>query len=96
MLLAIFCKQILLFGTAVYNGSVWTFSDMSYEQLSTEENEQVQAGGIIKTEASMASPSISRYSRICCLLSVYFVQCFMIWLLLFCAVQLFDQPAGST
>lgn len=52
----------------MYNGSVWTFSDMSYEQLSTEENEQLQAGGIIRTEASMASPSISRYVRVyCCL-----------------------------
>lgn len=56
----------------MYNGSVWTFSDMAYEQLSSDENAQVQAGGLIKTEASMASPNISRYvhTSLCALLLV--------------------------
>jgi len=52
-----YCSQILLFGTAVYNGSVWTFSDVSYAQLA-------QADGIIKTEPHMASPSITRSTLI--------------------------------
>ena len=54
--------QILLFGTAVYNGSVWTFSDMHYTQLSDDEHSEQRHRGnsVIKTEARMASPSITR------------------------------------
>ena len=48
----------------MYNGSVITFSDVEYESLATSESgrsaPQGQSNGIIKTELSMASPSLSR------------------------------------
>lgn len=50
--------QILLFGTAVYNGSVWTFSDVSYAQLSANEGQMIK----MQTEPYMTSPSIIRYT----------------------------------
>mmetsp|Transcript_121409 Transcript_121409/g.238537 ORF Transcript_121409/g.238537 Transcript_121409/m.238537 type:complete len:433 (+) Transcript_121409:110-1408(+) len=50
---------ILLFGTAVYNGSIWTFSDVQYSALAQGED-GVTENSIIKTEPSMASPSITR------------------------------------
>lgn len=49
-------SQILLFGTAVYNGSVWTFSDVSYAQLSANEGKIIA----MQTEPNMTSPSITR------------------------------------
>mmetsp|Transcript_1402 Transcript_1402/g.2285 ORF Transcript_1402/g.2285 Transcript_1402/m.2285 type:complete len:482 (-) Transcript_1402:241-1686(-) len=58
---------LLLFGTAVYNGSVVTFSDMQYAQLSADEKEDLAKsasadglGGLIRTPSYMASPSITR------------------------------------
>lgn len=52
--------QILLFGTAVYNGSVITFHDMQYSELTDEEKEEVELSAVIKTEYTMASPSMTR------------------------------------
>jgi hypothetical protein len=54
-------SQVLLFGTAVYNGSVWTFSDVQYSALSQDEN-GTPSDSIIKTEPYMSSPSITRYA----------------------------------
>lgn len=58
--------MILLLGTAIYNGSIITFSDMQYEQLSEEEAnvmrklEKRSSSFAIRTEPSMASPSMTR------------------------------------
>jgi hypothetical protein len=48
----------------VYNGSVWTFSDMQYSQLSQDEKAALAGDSIIKTAPDMASPSITRYATV--------------------------------
>ncbi len=50
---------MLLFGTAVYNGSVWTFSDVQYTALAQEED-GLTRDSIIKTAPHLASPSLMR------------------------------------
>lgn len=53
---------VLLFGTAVYNGSIWTFDSASdYTPLSSQDGDsQPKKGDLIQTSMAMASPSLTR------------------------------------
>lgn len=57
---------VLFFGTAVYNGSVYTFDDTSaYQPIAAEEtgDDGYVHVPLIRTDSSMASSTLMRYVR---------------------------------